>query len=72
MAMDSVACPVNLSGEWADGPTVEDVAGLYSRRPSPDALDDLCTDWEDGAQDGWMGAITTHLRSLAQTAQVSK
>ena len=44
LALDSVACPVNLSGEWAGGPTVEDVADLYSRRPSPDALDALCAE----------------------------
>lgn len=65
MALDSVACPVNLSGEWAGSPTPADVASLYARQPHMDRMDTLCSDWENGAQDGWMDAIYSHLRSLS-------
>ena len=66
MAMDAVECPVNLSGEWAGDSVPEDVADLYAKRPSDDVLDDLCTDWENGAQEGWMKAIYEHLRRLVK------
>jgi len=68
MVMDGIACPVNLSGEWAGDPTPETVADLYAKRPSPEHLDHLCTQWEDGAQQGWMDAIVEHLQNLAHAA----
>lgn len=67
-AMDATECPVNLSGEWAGDMVPEDVASLYARRPSPETLDDLCSDWEAGAYDGWTGEIGRHLRSLVSDA----
>lgn len=61
--MDTFVIP-DLSGEWSGAPTPEHVAGLYSRRPSPERLDELCTDWLDGASEGYMAEVERHLRAL--------
>lgn len=60
----------NLSGEWADGPTIgglaaevgmddyDDVdADVYS-----DAMNDLCTAWEDAASEAMLGALEESAR----------
>jgi len=70
MVSDMMSCPVNLSGEWAGDMTMQDVASLYARPLTGARLDDACSEWEEGAQDGWYNAITTHLRDLLTPEEV--
>jgi hypothetical protein len=67
---DAMTCPINLSGEWADEPTPDHVANLYARPLTGDALDDACSQWENGVSDGWYSVILKHLRDLVAAGTV--
>lgn len=65
----------DLSGEWADGPTSDDVAsecGLELAEDADDAardeyhetLNELCSAWEDSVADALFGALEESARSF--------
>lgn len=60
MVLDQFS-PPNLSGEWADSPTPQTIAGDYdldaSRAEDQDRIDMACEAWENAAQDAFWAEL---------------
>ncbi len=56
----------DLSGEWADGPTIGGLAAEVGMADDvySDAMNDLCTAWEDAASEAMLGALEASAREF--------